>query len=74
MPERIVSSEMQVPEYKGVKLVYVPSPGGKNFSGVISTFIAVLHALAKGITTSLFRERGLGHHAALCRLFGKRSS
>src|SRR5215211_4494645 len=40
--------EMRVPEYKGVRLVYVPSPGGKNFSGVIATFFAVLHALAFG--------------------------
>ncbi|HEY0243298.1 MAG TPA: hypothetical protein VGC52_11610, partial [Gemmatimonadaceae bacterium] len=37
--------EMRVPEYKGVRLIYVPSPGGKNFSGVIATFFAVLHAL-----------------------------
>jgi glycosyltransferase involved in cell wall biosynthesis len=63
--------EMRVPEYKGVKLIYVPSPGGKNFSGVISTFFAVLHALAKGnYEIFFFVNVGMGHHAALCRLFG----
>lgn len=65
--------EMRVPEYKGVKLVYVPSPGGKNFSGVISTFFAVLHALARGrYNVFFFVNVGMGHHAALCRLFGKK--
>lgn len=63
--------EMRVPEYKGVKLIYVPSPGGKNFSGVISTFFAVLHALARGrYDIFFFVNVGMGHHAALCRLFG----
>ena len=63
--------EMRVPEYKGVKLVYVPSPGGKNFSGVISTFFAVLHALSKGnYDVFFFVNVGMGHHAALCRLLG----
>ena len=63
--------EMRVPEYKGVRLVYVPSPGGKNFSGVIATFFAVLHALAKGnYQIFFFVNVGMGHHAALCRLFG----
>jgi glycosyltransferase involved in cell wall biosynthesis len=65
--------EMRVPEYKGVRLIYVPSPGGKNFSGVISTFLAALHALAKGnYDIFFFVNVGMGHHAALCRLFGKK--
>jgi glycosyltransferase involved in cell wall biosynthesis len=65
--------EMRVPEYKGVRLIYVPSPGGKNFSGVISTFFAVLHALAKGnYDIFFFVNVGMGHHASLCRLFGKK--
>ena len=65
--------EMRVPEYKGVKLVYVPSPGGKNFSGVISTFFAVLHALFRGnYDVFFFVNVGMGHHAALARLFGKK--
>ena len=62
---------MRLPEYKGVRLVYVPSPGGKNFSGVLSTFFAVLHALVKGrYDIFFFVNVGMGHHAALCRLFG----
>ncbi|MEO8194261.1 MAG: glycosyltransferase [Gemmatimonadales bacterium] len=66
-----VPREMRVPEYKGVRLVYVPSPGGKNFSGLIATFFAVVHALATGrYEVFFFVNVGMGHHAALCRLFG----
>jgi glycosyltransferase involved in cell wall biosynthesis len=62
---------MRVPSYRGVELVYVPSPGGKNFSGLIATFFAVLHALVAGrYDVIFFVNVGMGHHAALCRLFG----
>jgi glycosyltransferase involved in cell wall biosynthesis len=65
--------DLRVPEYRGVKLVYVPSPGGKNFSGIIATFFAVVHALATGrYGIFFFVNVGMGHHAALCRLFGKK--
>ncbi len=64
---------MRVAEYKGVRLVYVPSPGGKNFSGLIATFFAVVHALASGrYEIFFFVNVGMGHHAALCRLFGRK--
>lgn len=64
---------MRVPTYKGVDLVYVPSPGGKNFSGLIATFFAVLHALVAGrYDVIFFVNVGMGHHAALCRLFGNK--
>lgn len=64
---------MRVPEYKGVRLVYVPSPGGKNFSGLVATFFAVLHALLTGrYQIFFFVNVGMGHHAALCRLFGRK--
>jgi glycosyltransferase involved in cell wall biosynthesis len=64
---------MRVPEYRGVRLVYVPSPGGKNFSGLIATFFAVVHALTRGrYDIFFFVNVGMGHHAALCRLFGKK--
>lgn len=64
---------MRVPTYKGVDLVYVPSPGGKNFSGLIATFFAVLHALVAGrYDVICFVNVGMGHHAALCRLFGNK--
>ena len=36
----------------GVELVYMPSPGGKNFSAVASTGLAVAHALATRRSTS----------------------
>jgi len=66
-------AEVRVASYKGVRLVYVPSPGGKNFSGVIATFFAVLHALAIGrYDVFFFVNVGMGHHAAICRLFGRK--
>jgi len=66
-------AHMRLPEYKGVRLVYVPSPGGKNFSGIVSTFFAVVHGLATGrYEIFFFVNVGMGHHAALCRLFGHR--
>jgi Glycosyltransferase len=56
-----------------VKLKYVPSPGGKNLSGLIGTFFASLHALFVGRYDLLFFVNvGMGHHAAACRLFGAR--
>ena len=65
--------DRRVPSYRGVKLVYVPSPGGKNFSGIISTFFATVHALAVGrYDIFFFVNVGMGHHAALCRLFGRK--
>ena len=68
-----VPVEMRVPEYKGVRLIYVPSPGGKNFSGLISTFLATVHALATGrYQIFFFVNVGMGHHAALSRLFGRK--
>jgi len=68
-----VPPEMRVPTYKGVRLVYVPSPGGKNFSGLIATFLATVHALASGrYDVFFFVNVGMGHHAALCRLFGRK--
>ena len=64
---------MRAPSYKGVQLVYVPSPGGKNFSGLISTFFALLHALAFGrYDVVFFVNVGMGHHAAVCRVLGKK--
>jgi glycosyltransferase involved in cell wall biosynthesis len=65
--------ELRVAEFKGVRLKYVPSPGGKNLSGLISTLIASLHALAFGrYDLFFFVNVGMGHHAALCRSLGAR--
>jgi glycosyltransferase involved in cell wall biosynthesis len=65
--------ELRVPEYKGVRLKYVPSPGGKNLSGLISTLLASLHALALGrYDLFFFVNVGMGHHAALCKALGAR--
>jgi len=64
-------SELRVAEYKGVRLRYVPSPGGKNLSGLISTLLAALHALVFGsYDLFFFVNVGMGHHAALCRILG----
>ncbi|MEP6620178.1 MAG: glycosyltransferase [bacterium] len=57
---------------EGIRLVYVPSPGGKNFSAIISTLLAVLHALAsRDLDVWFFVNVGMGYHAALARLSGK---
>ncbi len=64
---------LRVKEFKGVRLRYVPSPGGKNLSGLISTPLASLHALTFGrYDLFFFVNVGMGHHAALCRALGAR--
>ncbi len=64
---------LRVPEYKGVRLKYVPSPGGKSLSGLVATLFASLHALLFGrYDLFFFVNVGMGHHAALCRVFGAR--
>ncbi len=61
------------PVWKGVRLVYVPAPGGKNFSGILATFFSAIHALVVGrYQLFFFVNVGMGHHAALCRFFGKK--
>lgn len=56
----------------GVDLVYMPSPGGKNFSAVASTGLAVAHALAtRRFDVWLFVNVGMGYHAAMARLSGR---
>jgi glycosyltransferase involved in cell wall biosynthesis len=56
----------------GIDLVYVPSPGGKNFAGITATFLAVMHALAvREFDVLFFVNVGMGHHCALARLSGK---
>jgi glycosyltransferase involved in cell wall biosynthesis len=65
--------ELRRPSWKGVRLVYVPSPGGKNFSGLLATLLASLHALVFGrYQLFFFVNVGMGHHAALCRIFGRK--
>lgn len=64
---------LRVPEYMGVKLKFVPSPGGKNFSALIATLFAAVHAVTAGRYDLLFFVNvGMGHHAALCRILGER--
>ncbi|MEP6729982.1 MAG: glycosyltransferase [bacterium] len=66
------SSEKRVAREDGVDLVYMPSPGGKNFSAVTSTLFAVLHALARRqFDVWFFVNVGMGHHCALARLSGR---
>ena len=62
---------LRVAEQNGVRLKYVPSPGGKNFSGIVATLLASLHALVFGrYDVFFFVNVGMGHHAALCRILG----
>lgn len=65
--------EWRVPSQQGIRLVYLPSPGGKNLSGVISTLLSVLHAVLIGRFDVLFFVNvGMGFHCALARLLGQR--
>ena len=62
----------RVPREDGVDLIYMPSRGGKNFSALSSTGLAVLHALAaRQLDVWFFVNVGMGHHAALARLSGR---
>jgi glycosyltransferase involved in cell wall biosynthesis len=55
----------------GVRLLYVPSPGGKSLSALASTSLAVTRALAtERFDVWFFVNVGMGHHAALARLSG----
>ena len=64
---------MRVASERGVRMVYVPSPGGKNFSGLVATLFACIHALSLGkYDVFFFVNVGMGHHAAFCRMMGKR--
>src|SRR5262249_47449708 len=63
------SASNRAPTDAGVELVYVPSPGGKNFSAIASTGLAVTHALAtRRFDVWFFVNVGMGHHAALARM------
>lgn len=66
------SLSRRVPREDGVELLYMPSPGGKNFSALISTLLAVLHALVlRRYDVWFFVNVGMGHHCALARLSGR---
>jgi glycosyltransferase involved in cell wall biosynthesis len=67
------AAEQRVPSYLGVCMRYVPSSGGKNFSGLIATLFASLHAILFGrYDVCFFVNVGMGHHAALCRAAGNK--
>src|SRR5262249_54332373 len=57
---------------RGVELVHMPSPGGKNLSAVTSTALAVAPALAtRSFDVWFFVNVGMGHHCTLARLSGR---
>ena len=63
----------RVPSHLGVRMRFVPSPGGKNFSGLIATLFASLHAILFGrYDVCFFVNVGMGHHAGLCRAAGNK--
>lgn len=69
---RAHSPARRVPREDGVDLIYMPSRGGKNFSALSSTGLAVLHALgARRFDVWFFVNVGMGHHAGLARLSGR---
>jgi glycosyltransferase involved in cell wall biosynthesis len=66
------SPERRVPADSGIDLRYMPSPGGKNFSAVTATALAVAHALAtQSFDVWFFVNVGMGHHSTLVRLAGR---
>ena len=66
------SPERRLAHEDGVELVYMPSPGGKNFAAVTSTLLAVLHGLLRRrYDVWFFVNVGMGHHCVLARLSGK---
>jgi glycosyltransferase involved in cell wall biosynthesis len=66
------SPERRVPTDSGVEIRYMPSPGGKNFSAVTATALAVVHALAtQSFDVWFFVNVGMGHHSTLARLAGR---
>ena len=66
------SPARRVAHEDGVELVYMPSPGGKNFAAVTSTLLAVAHGLVRRrYDVWFFVNVGMGHHCALARLSGK---
>jgi glycosyltransferase involved in cell wall biosynthesis len=65
-PERRVAHDL------GVTLEHMASPGGKNYSAVTSTLLAVIHALRKkNFDVWFFVNVGMGHHCGLARLSGR---
>jgi glycosyltransferase involved in cell wall biosynthesis len=66
------STARRVPFEDGIVLVYLPSPGGKSFSAVVSALLAVVYALMfRRFDVWFFVNVGLGHHTALARLSGR---
>jgi glycosyltransferase involved in cell wall biosynthesis len=66
------SPERRVATDSGVELRYMPSPGGKNFSAVTATALAVAHALAtQSFDVWFFVNVGMGHHSTLAGLAGR---
>lgn len=56
----------------GVVLKYIPSPGGKNFAALTSTWLAMAHAFVRSsFDVWFFVNVGMGHHSAIARLSGK---
>jgi glycosyltransferase involved in cell wall biosynthesis len=61
----------RIPAHDGVRLRYVASPGGKNFSAVTATLNSVLDARLRGkFDVLLFVNVGMGFHCALARALG----
>lgn len=66
------SAARRVPTEDGVRLLYMPSPGGKSFSAVVATLLAVLHGLVvRRYDVWFFVNVGMGHHCVLARASGK---
>jgi len=66
------SPARRVEREDGVTLKYMPSPGGKNFAALSSTWLAMAHAFVRSdFDVWFFVNVGMGHHSAIARLSGK---
>jgi glycosyltransferase involved in cell wall biosynthesis len=50
--------ETRPAEYKGVKCVYLPAPGGKSFESIVHSNLAVWHALARDYDLAFIVDPG----------------
>jgi glycosyltransferase involved in cell wall biosynthesis len=52
--------EERSPEYRGVRRVFLPAPGGKSFESIVHSNLAILHAAAQGFDAALVVDPGNG--------------
>lgn len=62
----------KLPEYRGVKLAYLPAPRIKSFESLLHSFLSTINVLGKNIDVIFFVDPGNAPFCLLLRLFGKK--